>query len=164
VPAAEPVFDAESILRVLRRHGVEFVVVGGIAVQAHGYIRFTRDLDVIIRPNSLNASRLSEALTELEAELRTPGALRLTDQAELRRAPLIPLMTRGGPLDVLHVEHIGGAPRSYDALREAALVIDLDGCEVPVAGLGDLIRMKRAAGREQDLMDIEALTRDPEST
>jgi hypothetical protein len=73
-------------------------------------------------------------------------------------------MTRGGPLDVVHVEHIAGAPRSYDALREAALVIDLDGREVPVAGLGDLIRMKRAAGREQDLMDIEALTRDPEST
>ena len=164
MPATEPVFDAERILRVLRQHGVEFVVIGGIAVQAHGYIRFTKDLDVIIRPNSLNASRLGVALTELEAELRTPGALRLTDPNELRRAPLIPVMTRCGPLDVVHVEHIAGAPRSYDALREAALVIDLDGDEVPVAGLGDLIRMKRAAGREQDLMDIEALTRDPEST
>lgn len=162
--APEPVFDAERILRVLREHGVDFVVIGGIAVQAHGYIRFTRDLDVIIRPDSLNASRLSEALTELEAELRTPGVLRLTDPNELRRAPLIPVMTRGGPLDVVHVEHIAGAPRGYDALREAALVINIDGGEVPVAGMGDLIRMKRAAGREQDLMDIEALTRDPEST
>ena len=164
MPAPEPVFDAETIFRVLRQHGVDFVVIGGIAVQAHGYIRFTRDLDVIVRPSALNASRLSEALAELKAELRAPGALRLTDPHELRRAPLIPVMTAAGPLDVVHVEHIAGAPRSYDALREAALVIEIDGGEVAVAGVSDLIRMKRAAGRDQDLADIEALTRDPEAT
>ena len=73
-------------------------------------------------------------------------------------------MTRFGPLDVVHVEHVAGAPRSFDALRDAALVINLDGVEIPLAGLSDLVRMKRAAGREQDLADIEALTREPEST
>jgi hypothetical protein len=73
-------------------------------------------------------------------------------------------MTKAGALDVVNVEHVAGAPRSYEALREAALVVNLDGLEVPVAGLSDLIRMKRAAGRDQDLADIEALTRDAEST
>ncbi len=115
------VFDGERILRVLEAHSVDFVVVGGIAVQAHGYLR-------------------------------------------LRRVPLIPVMTEAGPLDVASIEHLAGAPPSYDALREAALVIELRDMEVAVAGLSDLIRMKRAAGREHDLADIEALTRDPEST
>jgi predicted nucleotidyltransferase len=161
---ADRVFDAEKIMRVLVAHSVDFVVVGGIAVQAHGYIRWTKDLDIIVRPKTLNLSRLSEALAELEAELRTPGTLRLTDANQLRRAPLVPIMTKAGPLDLVHVEHVGGAPPSYDALREAALTVELSGFEVHIAGLSDLIRMKRAAGREHDLADIEALTREPEST
>ena len=157
-------FRADAILRVLVSHRVNFVVIGGIAVQGHGYIRATYDLDVIVEPTTLNLTRLSAALAELEAEPRTPGGLRLADPHELLNAPLIPILTRFGPLDVVHVRHVAGPPRSYDALRDAALVVDLDGIDVPLAGLSDLIRMKRAAAREQDLADIEALTREPEST
>jgi hypothetical protein len=158
------VFEAEEILRVLAAHRVDFVVIGGIAVQAHGYIRGTRDLDITVRPSTINLGRLSEALTDLEAELRTPGTLKLDDPHHLRRAPLVPVMTRAGPLDVISIDHLAGPPPSYDALRGAALMIELHGSEVPVAGLSDLIRMKRAAGRRHDLADIEALTRDAEST
>ena len=164
MPAPDRVFSAEAILRVLGRHGVEFVVIGGIAVQAHGYIRTTRDLDIIVRPTVENASRLSEALVDLHAELRAPGTIRLTDPHALRRAPLIPVLTSAGPLDLVNIEHVAGPPRSYDALRAAALLVELNGEEVAVAGLSDLIRMKRAAGRDHDLADIEALTRTPEST
>jgi Nucleotidyltransferase of unknown function (DUF6036) len=158
------VFDPEQILRALVASRVDFVVIGGIAVQAHGYIRGTRDLDITVRPDTVNMTRLSEVLAELEAELRTPGTLKLADPNGLRRAPLIPVMTMHGPLDVVGIEHLAGPPPSYDALRGAALTIDLHGSEVAVAGLSDLIRMKRAAGREHDLADIEALTRDAEST
>jgi hypothetical protein len=157
-----PVFDAQKMLRVLAAHSVNFVVIGGIAVQAHGYIRWTKDLDVIVQPTTLNFTRLSEALLDLDAKLRGSGTLKLTDPHQLRRAPLIPLMTTAGPLDVVNVEHVRGAPRDYDALRRAALVVELAGSEVAVAGLSDLIRMKRAAGRDHDLADIEALTRRPD--
>lgn len=158
----ERVFDAQEILRVLAAHSVDFVVIGGIAVQAHGYIRWTKDLDIVVRPAVLNLSRLSEAFRELEAELRGPGTLKLTDPHQLGRTPLVPVMTTAGPLDVVNIEHVPGAPRSYDALLQAALVIELSGSEVAVAGLSDLIRMKRAAGRTHDLADIEALTRRPD--
>jgi hypothetical protein len=158
------VFAADEILSVLTDHRVDFVVIGGVAVQTHGYIRGTHDVDIIVLPTRLNLSRLSEALAELEAELRVPGTLKLTDPHQLARAPLISLITRAGPLDVLNIQHVAGGPASYDALTGAALKVDLRGREVAVAGLSDLIRMKRAAGRDQDLMDIEALTRDPEST
>jgi len=157
-------FEADAIFKALARHRVNFVVIGGIAVQGHGYIRGTRDVDIIVEPTTLNAARLSEALMELEAELRVPGQLPLTDPHQLLSAPQISTITKFGPLDVVHVEHVAGAPKSYEALRDGALVIRLEDIEVPVAGLSDLIRMKRAAGRQQDLMDIEALTRQPEST
>ena len=164
MPPPDRVFRPDEILRVLTDHGVEFVVVGGLAVQAHGYVRLTQDLDIIVRPDLLNLTRLSEALVDLEAELRTGGTIRLGDPNQLRQAPHIPVLTRAGALDVIHVEHIAGAPKSYDALREAAFVVTLGELEIAFAGLSDLIRMKRAAGRARDLADIEALTRDPEST
>jgi predicted nucleotidyltransferase len=164
MPPPDQVFRPDELIRVLAAHGVDFVVVGGLAVQAHGYVRLTQDLDIIVRPDLLNLTRLSEAFVDLEAELRTGGTLRLGDPNQLSRAPHIPVATRAGALDVIHVEHIAGAPKSYDTLRDSAFVVTLAGLEVAFAGLSDLIRMKRAAGRPHDLADIEALTRDPEST
>jgi hypothetical protein len=69
-------------------------------------------------------------------------------------------MTVYGRLDVMNVALTEGAPRSYDLLRERAVEAHIDGSTVAVAGLDDLIRMKRAAGRDVDLEDIGALTRD----
>jgi hypothetical protein len=161
VPAPDRVFDGQEILSVLAGHGVEFLVVGAVAVQTHGYIRSTLDLDVIPRPTSLNLSRLAEALADLDAKPRHAGArMRLTDPNWLKRAPAVAMVTRVGWFDVLNAETIG---RSYDELHEGALTIEVRGLQITVVGLRDLIRMKKAAGRPQDLADIEALTR-PDDT
>jgi hypothetical protein len=163
VAAAERPLRAGDILSALAEHDVDFVVVGGIAVQAHGYIRGTRDVDIVPRPSLLNLSRLAEALMDLEADgWRTSSPVNVTDPRLLKRAPLVPLVTRSGRLDLVNIKHLAGAPASYDDLRSRALVVGLDGFEVAVAGLDDLVRMKRAAGRPQDLTDIGALTRDDE--
>jgi predicted nucleotidyltransferase len=144
VAATDSPLRAGEILRVLAGQGVDFVVAGGIAVQVHGYIRATRDLDVIARSSQANGRRLSNALAELEAE-------------ELgRRAPVVRYSTRHGRLDLVDLD------ADFDQLRDRALPIELDGFEVAVAGLDDLIRLKRAAGRPQDLTDIGALTRSDE--
>jgi predicted nucleotidyltransferase len=156
-------FDPREILLALAEHGVDFVVVGGVAVQAHGHGRSTRDLDVIPRSDLLNLSRLGEALAALGARLvRTDQPVDITDPHLLKRAPLLPLITVHGRLDLLDVTLTDGAPRSYDELRDRAFVAEIDGKPIAVAGLDDLIRMKRAAGREVDLQDIGALTRDDE--
>jgi predicted nucleotidyltransferase len=163
VAAPDRPLRAGEILEALARGGVEFVVVGGIAVQAHGYIRGTGDVDVVPRPSLLNLSRLAEVLADLEAEvLRANSPVNVSDSQLLKRAPLVPLLTRSGRLDLINIEHLAGAPSSFDELRGRALVVNLDGIEIPVAGLDDLVRMKRAAGRPQDLADIASLTRDDE--
>lgn len=159
----EAVFDPRRILSALAEHGVDFVVVGGVAVQAHGHGRSTRDLDVVPRPDLVNLSRLGETLASLEARLLRGGRpVDVTDPQLLKRAPLMPLMTRYGRLDLLNLALTTGAPSSYDGLRERAYEAQIDGRAVLVAGLDDLIRMKRAAGRDVDLQDIGALTRDDE--
>jgi hypothetical protein len=152
-----------EILSTLAEHRVDFVVVGGIAVQAHGYIRGTGDVDIVPRPSLLNLSRLGEVLADLEAEvLRAASPVDVTDPQLLKRAPLVALITRSGRLDLIDIEHLAGAPSSYDQLRSRALVVALEGFQIAVAGLDDLVRMKRAAGRPQDLIDIASLTRTDE--
>jgi hypothetical protein len=159
----DAIFDPREILRVLGEHGVEFVIVGGVAVQTHGFLRPTQDLDLIPRPSLLNLSRLGEALAALGARpWRAREPLDVTDPQLLKRAAVVPLVTDHGRLDLLNGNLIGGAPQSYDALRGSALEVELGGRAVAIAGLDDLIRMKRAAGREQDLADIGALTRTDE--
>jgi hypothetical protein len=159
----EAFFDPRRILITLAEHGVDSVVVGGVAVQAHGHGRSTRDLDVVPRPDLLNLSRLGEALAALGARLlKADAPVDITDPQLLKRAPLVPLITEYGRLDLLNITQTQGAPRSYDELRARAFEAQIDGHEVAVAGLDDLIRMKRAAGRAVDLQDIGALTRDDE--
>jgi predicted nucleotidyltransferase len=161
--APDGVLRPGAILRVLTEYRAEFIVVGAIAVQAHGYLRGTGDLDIVPRPTLLNLSRLAEALVELEAVPRhTRAAIDVTDPQLLRRAPMIPLRTSYGRLDLLNIEQLAGAPATYEQLDDRALAIALDGFEVRVAGLDDLVRMKRAAGRDQDRLDIAALTRTDE--
>jgi hypothetical protein len=153
-------FQPQEILETLVRFGVDFVIVGGVAVQAHGYLRGTGDLDVIPRPSTLNLSRLGEALADLDAEVwRARRPVNVTDPNLLRRAPQVPLVTRYGRLDLLNIEMTAGAPASYEDLAGRALVVEISGRDLAVAGVDDLIRMKRAAGREQDLLDIAALAR-----
>ena len=159
----ESPFDPRRILIALAEHGVDYVVVGGVAVQAHGHGRSTRDLDLIPRPDLVNLSRLGEALAFLGARLlRSDQPVDVTDPQLLKRAPLVPLITEHGRLDLLNLAQTQGAPRSYDELRARAFEARIDGHDVAVAGLDDLIRMKRAAGRDVDLEDIGALTRDDE--
>lgn len=153
------VFDARAIFRVLAEHRVEYIVVGGLAVQTHGFLRSTVDLDIIPRPDLPNLSRLGEALVSLGARVfRATRPVNISDPHLLRRASLVPLMTDHGRLDILNVSSISGVPADYGALRDRALEVDLDGATLVIIGLDDLIRMKRSAGREQDLADIRGLT------
>lgn len=153
------VLDARALLEGLAAHRVDCVVVGGLAVHTHGYLRGTVDLDIIPRPDLANLSRLGEMLAAVGARLRrTAQPVDVTDPHLLRRSGFVPLMTDHGRFDILNISSTAGAPKGYDELRERALELGLGGIPVVVVGLDDLIRMKRAAGREQDLADIRALT------
>ncbi len=160
---ADRPLDLAELIAVLARHGVDYVVIGGVATQVHGHRRTTMDLDLTPDPSPENLRRLGAALVELEAQPRdSQGAgtekaeVPVSDPERLAIAAIVPpLLTRHGQIHIL--KEPKGA-RGFDQMREGALVVELDGNDVAIVSLDDLIRMKRAAGRPADLDDIAALT------
>jgi hypothetical protein len=153
---ADVPLDAERILLVLDEHDVDYVLVGGLAVQTHGHVRTTFDIDIVARPEPSNLSRLATALNAIGARVLNPGreGLRI-DAAMLPRATMWQFATSHGAVDVVH--DAPGMP-NYDDLRARALDVRLGDVRVAVAGRDDLISMKRASGRSVDLDDLAALT------
>lgn len=155
---ADRPLDLTELLAALARHDVEYLVIGGVATQMHGHRRTTMDLDVTPDPSPENLRRLGAALAELDAQPQNaPGEVEIpvSDPERLAVAAIVPpLITRHGQIHILK-EPKGG--RGFEEMRERALVVDLDGAEVAIVSLDDLIRMKRAAGRPRDLDDIAAL-------
>lgn len=143
------------LLRRLAEESIDFVVIGGVAVELHGYARFTKDLDIVYATNAANLERLGKVLVELGARLRGfEGLPFVPDVHTLRRAHMLTLVTLLGSLDLL-VDPEGSA--RYEEIRERALTVDLDGVEIRVVALDDLLSMKRAARRPQDIADVDAL-------
>jgi hypothetical protein len=153
---SEPPLDAERILRALAEHDVDYVLIGGLAVQTHGHVRTTNDADLIPAPDPANLERLASALRSLEARVLSPGGEDTEIDAKmLPRATIWQFVTRDGGIDVVH-EAPGG--RSYAELSKMALHVQLGDVDVPVVGLDDLIQMKLARGRPVDLADVASLT------
>jgi hypothetical protein len=155
--APERPLDLRELFRVLAEHGVDYLVIGGVAAQVHGRRRTTKDLDVTPAPDPENFKRLAAALVALDAHPVEFGPSAPTPTAEqLPVAPVVPpLATRHGELHILN--EVPGAT-AYAGMRTRALSTDLDGIVVHIVGVDDLIRMKQTAGRPSDIEDIQALT------
>lgn len=151
--------DPRLIFETLTRHGVDFVAIGGWAVISHGSTRITRDVDFVASTDPANLARLEAALAELGAELWGVDAHLLgidLDARTLAEGGNFTLVTRAGGLDFFN-EVPGGAP--YEQVRDRSVLVDLgEGLQIRIAGIDDLIAMKRAAGRPRDLQDIATLT------
>lgn len=152
----EPTFSA------LNRAGVRYVVVGGVAIVLHGHARFTVDVDLIVDLAPDEAARAIEALEGIGLTPRIPVAAReFADPATRARwirdkhMRVFPLVDPQDPLR--QVDLLVESPIDFETLWGRAEVIDLGSTTVRVAHVDDLIAMKRAAGRRQDLADIEAL-------
>ena len=149
-------FEPLGALRVLADHGVQFVVVGGVAGVTHGSPSVTQDLDVCYEPSLENLERLAMALGSIHARLRgadddVPFSL---DAKTLAAGDHFTFITDLGDLDCLGIP---AGTLGYDDLMKGAVDIDLEGLVVSVSSLDDLIRMKRAAGRPRDLAELEIL-------
>lgn len=147
-----------ALLQQLAGAGVDFVLVGGLAVAAHGYVRATEDVDVVFSVAPPSCRRFAGLLAELRAEVQ------LADQpvpdagitAEwLSGGGHFRFATEAGPLDALSA--IAGL--DYGRLAASADRSRLGGLEVLVCSYRDLVTMKSAGGRPRDEVDLAELRR-----
>lgn len=145
-----------QLLSRLVESDIDFILVGGLAVGAWGYVRATRDVDLVPNPTPSNLEKLDTALRGMEGkvdvggELLEGGAIRTF----LRTGDRTLVSTELGQVDVLQ-----GLPQipPFATLDEAAVEIDMDGIAVRVCSLDHLLQMKRASDRPRDRDDLEEL-------
>lgn len=152
--------DPVRIFAALERHGVEYLTIGGVAVNAHGHLRNTRDVDVLLEWTAENMRRLAAALAELDAKLFGVDADLLDvdplDPEDLLSGGNFTLRTASGGLDLFDPDEIPGG-RPYDEMRPRAVEATVEGVRIRAVGFDDLIRLKRASGRDRDLEDVATL-------
>jgi hypothetical protein len=148
--------DLAGLVAALNGGPVRYVVIGGIAVGAHGRVRATEDLDIVPDPDRENLDELGNALVRLNARLAsdpTRGIDAAIREALYRRGN-VTLVTDLGDLDI--VQDVIGLP-SWEELAAGAETTNLAGIPVVVCSREHLLTMKRARNSLQDQADLEAL-------
>jgi hypothetical protein len=139
-----------EFLGLLQQHDVEFLVCGGHAVAFHGYPRLTLDLDILVRPSTINARKLMAALADFGF-----GAAGIPADHFVRRGTAVTLGVQPNQIDIL--TSIGLS--DDDTLFGRGVPGDMDGIPVAYVALADLLTAKREAGRPKDLADLDELMR-----
>lgn len=151
----DEILDYLELLGALVERDVDFVLIGGLAVNAHGVIRATADADIVPDPARDNLKRLGSALGALDAHV--PGAdpaLGALDARALSFGGNWKCETKHGPLHIVQAQ--SGVP-AYDELRKRSVKVEVGELSLFVCSYEDLVAMKRAAGRPQDEIDLADL-------
>lgn len=152
--------DIRGILAELTREDVEFLIIGGVAVGFHGYVRATKDVDIVPAPDPQNLERLTQVLRGLDAQIEgaedfeneelpdplDPEALALGGNWVLR--------TRLGRFDIMQWI---GEDELWGKLSPAAIEAEIDGLPIKVVSYKDLVALKEMANRPEDLTDLQRL-------
>lgn len=166
-----PPIRASRVFEALDRHGVDYLIVGGFAVQFHGHERTTRDLDLLVNRTRENLGRLAAALGELGAELQgvdpTLPRVDVVDRTTLDRLGSVRVRSDAGDLDIfIGLDQLAGAT-DWDGLWERSVVTSVGSARVHIVGRDDLIGLKRAASKlasrpaakaKVDRRDVDVLT------
>jgi len=155
-------FNVRQIFSALNDANVDYVVVGGMAVILHGYLRATADLDLVLGLSPENCERGIAALAAIGFKPRLPIALEeFADPArrrawiEERNMLVFPLWDPANPLRSLDL--FVEEPIAFERMLREADVKDIGGLSVRIASIEHLIEMKQSAGRPRDLDDIAKL-------
>ncbi|MGA9423110.1 MAG: nucleotidyltransferase [Rhodanobacteraceae bacterium] len=155
-------FNVRQIFAALNDAGVDYVIVGGMAVILHGYLSATADLDLVIGFAPANCKRAAAALDSIELRPRLPVAIeefadprKREEWIEQRNMLVFQLWDPANPMRSIGL--FTREPIAFDSLLRDAVSKNIDGIRVCVASIEHPIAMKQAAGRPRDLEDIAKL-------
>ena len=159
---AKPIPDFLEILKILSKHEVDFIVVGGVCAVLHGAPVTTFDLDIVHSRARENITRLMSALEKLEAYYRERKDKQITPkQAHLASPGHHLLITKSGPLDLLGTI---GSGHTYTDLRPFTVELHVGNLRIRILDLETLIRVKKETITEKDKIIIPILQRTLEET
>jgi hypothetical protein len=150
------------IAAALDKADCRYLIVGGVAVVAHGYPRFTAGVDVVLDPDPAAILRAIEALSGLGYTPRAPVPfIAFADPAQrdlwAREKQMLVFSVNSPSHAATEIDLFLETPFAFEAAWERALHETLDGVPFHIVGRDDLIALKRAAGRPRDLEDVAAL-------
>ena len=163
--------SVETIVAALNAHGVRYLI-GGLAVVAHGYVRFTADVDVIVDMSTENVSAAISALEALGYRPHAPVPFHDLVEADkreqwVREKGLTVFSLYSAAHPATEVDIFVRPPLDFNAAYAAAVYVDIaPNIQAAFVSLDDLLRLKSQAGRPQDLEDIrqlEALRKGPDA-
>ena len=140
--------DYRDILHALSEEKVKFILVGAYALAAHGFPRATMDIDIWVMPTARNADAVLRALRRFGAPLHD-----LTKEDLQKEGTIFQIGVAPRRIDII----TAASGIQFEETYRRALPVNIDGIEVHIPSIEDLIRNKRATGRTKDLADAEAL-------
>jgi len=140
--------DYKDMIKILLEENVKFILVGGIAVILYGHVRGTKDLDLWVYANSQNAPLLIKALAKFGAPMQDISASDFELEGTVFQIGTEPIR-----IDI--ITRIAGL--NFEEAINNVNIMEIDGLQVPVISVEDLIKNKKASGRFQDLADVRVL-------
>lgn len=152
----------ENVFRELNSSGIEYVVIGGIAVNLHGFARTTGDLDIIISLTNREIGFFVNVVKKLGFVPKVPVKIEELADSEKRNnwineknMKVFSVYNPDYPLEQIDLLMLPGI--EIEEIIKNRIIFNADGIQIPVASIDDLIRLKERAGRERDNIDIKAL-------
>ncbi|HUV63223.1 MAG TPA: hypothetical protein VMW24_04950 [Sedimentisphaerales bacterium] len=140
--------DYKDMLQVLLGNNVKFLLVGAYAMGVHGYPRATGDIDIWVEPSAENSSRVYRSMEAFGAPVHE------IDEATFA-APDVVFQIGVAPRRIDIITAISGI--SFDDAHQQRRIVEMEGMSIPILSLGDLIKNKRATGRDKDRLDADQL-------
>jgi hypothetical protein len=140
--------DYRDMLHALSAEKVRFILVGAYALAAHGYLRATMDIDIWVMPSPRNAKAVLRALRRFGAPLHN-----LTKEDLQKDGTIFQIGVAPRRIDII----TAASGLNFEEVFQNSISINIEGLEVHIPSIDDLIRNKKATGRTKDLADVEAL-------
>ena len=140
--------DYKDMLRALSDENVRFILVGAYALAAHGYPRATMGIDIWVMPSPENADAVLRAVSRFGAPLNN-----LTKEDLLKDGTIFQIGVAPRRIDII----TGASGLLFEPTYQNSISVNIEGIEVRIPSIDDLILNKRTTGRTKDLADAEAL-------
>lgn len=152
----------QTIFEALNKSKIKYLVVGGVAVNIHGYLRFTGDIDILLLLEEKNLEKMDKTMKKLKYQERLPVTITdLKNHAQVRKWIKEKNMTAysySPPVDnPLIIDILAEESLKFEKYAKNKIRKKFQNTVIPIVSIDDLIYMKKKANREKDIQDLENL-------